>query len=65
MSTQKPFGSLSNQNVLDIVQELDKLIEEAAKSKELFQDMCDKNYSMYMAQELAYMKSRNLILSKI
>lgn len=63
MST-KPLGSLSNQNVLDIVQELDKLIEEC--QKEIGKTIQGSaTYSMYMAQELAYMKSRNLILSKI
>jgi len=60
----KPFGSLSNQNVLDIVQELDKLIEDC--QKEIGKTVHGSpTYSMYMAQELAYMKTRNLILSKI
>jgi len=62
MST-KPSGSLSNQNVLDIVEALDKLIEEASKAK--IEAFSENSYSMYLAEEIAYMRTRNLILSKI
>ena len=65
MSTQKPSGSLSNQNVLDIVYEIEQKIAEVQKSIDLMKDVNDDCYSMYIAQQAAYYQCLNLILSKI
>lgn len=66
MNTQtKPFASLTNQEVHEIVTDLDNKILDASRSRELFKDLDDKNYSMYLAKEVAYMECRNLILSKL
>lgn len=65
MSNTKPYASLTNAEVHDIVTDLDALIEQSRKSKELFKGMDDQSYSMYLAEEIAFMKCRNLILSKI
>lgn len=64
-ATQKPYASLTNQEVHEIVTDIDNKILSVSRSRELFKDMDEKNYSMYLAKEVAYMECRNLILSKL
>ena len=65
MSAQeKPNGSLSNQDVYEIVQELDELIKDENHIQETL-DIFNVNYSRSLARQVAYMKAKNLILLKI
>lgn len=64
MSNQKPYASLSNAEVHDIVTEIDNLILSVANAQKEEQKN-GQDYSQNLAKEIAYMECRNLILSKL
>lgn len=65
MSTQiKPYGSLSNQNVLDIVNDIESKIATVQKDMTSCSDDSPL-YSMLIVKQTAYYECLNLILSKI
>jgi hypothetical protein len=61
---EKPNASLTAQEVLEIVTDLDNKILEASKQQIKAREN-GTEYISFLAKEIAYMECRNLILSKL